>query len=1211
MKAIAANASTRDKIAPYYAIFLNAGARSYVEKGDLQRADSALNSNEKAIISMLNSRHEVYAEHLLIRAYWYEYSRNEKEAEKAFSKALSTASSYKKSDDKSAMPYHAELIEYYVRSDNKRKATNEAAKFEKVTKKSFKKSSTHRLLAMAMEAHTLIMDDKKKKAEKNATYLALNNPHLPAKHDVIIKGSKILTNLYLEQRKYEQAYSWLTLTNENIAALRGRMGSWFHLAEIHRKAHLLDYAYDIGETKEIALSSFDSFLRQEINQGHPEYIFIHSTLSEYYALFDEYEKALETMDNASEATRIIPHNGEAYARQVVKHADLLYMVGDIEKSLNFLNGAERILSPVQTKPENVAAFSSIMYQRSRLLTIQGDPDASQKILNTAGKYLKRRKASNVIDNATASALLAEVYETTGQHSEAERLLNESINLIENEYGHKRKSIEKHLKLGQLKITQGDYAAAANIAQEAAMIISSIYGENSTKFADCLILKADVSAALGDFSTSIDNLQKSLKIYHHHLGSEHLHIAVISSKLAMVMHNDGKNLEAIDNYLSQSMTITEKHLGTENSFYASLLSYAAISDIKKSNFKLAFEKLTRAETIWSKTAGRKNNANAARVNVLMGDLYYQQKDYSKARQYYQKSIKLYEKFFNESHPDYVKVLAKISRVEYMNGKEKVAIDYIENVMEKYDAYIAQFFPVLSEREKVRFWNLIKDDYEYYNSVILKTIKNSDDKKIGKLYNNAINTKALLLNSSVRLRQSILSSGDEILIGNFMEWQSGKELLARVLTLSPEELNQMSINKDSLMQSVEKLERQLSSSSGLFSELSQKKNVSWENIKSALKSNEVAIEMVRYRHFDHVLTDSIIYAAFVLRNEKRRNAPEVVLFENGRELENKYFKYYKNMIVYRMEDELSYDRFWKPIEEKTGKTDAIFLSPDGIFSQINLETIPYPDGRYVADNFSIFLVSNTKDILQQKTVVPGASISKGALLYGDPQFYASTGPAINPTIITRLPGTRDEVLGIAQVFETNGWQTNYYLENDTDEHILKTLEMPNVFHIATHGFYAPAKAADGFSMEALDDNHTQQNPLLRSGLMLKGAGDILAHTNYNFNMDDGILTAYEAMNLNLSNTDMVVLSACETGVGDVSAGEGVYGLQRAFMVAGAKTLIMSLFKVNDAITSELMVNFYSQWIQTGNTRKAFKEAQNAIRAKNPEPIFWGSFIMFGIH
>ncbi|RZK04767.1 MAG: CHAT domain-containing protein, partial [Flavobacterium sp.] len=177
-------------------------------------------------------------------------------------------------------------------------------------------------------------------------------------------------------------------------------------------------------------------------------------------------------------------------------------------------------------------------------------------------------------------------------------------------------------------------------------------------------------------------------------------------------------------------------------------------------------------------------------------------------------------------------------------------------------------------------------------------------------------------------------------------------------------------------------------------------------------------------------------------------------------------------------------------------------------------------------------------------------------------------------------------------------------------LKELRNVKVLHIATHGFFMDNEDMST-DLEGLNKNRAIENPLHRCGLLLKDGGYLMNQDNvYQFNSSDGILTAYEAMNLNFDNTDLVVLSACETGLGKVQQGEGVFGLQRSFLVAGSKSVIMSLFKVSDEVTQELMNTFYEKWITTGNKRQAFIDAKKVIKEKYQWPIYWGAFIMVGL-
>jgi CHAT domain-containing protein len=223
-----------------------------------------------------------------------------------------------------------------------------------------------------------------------------------------------------------------------------------------------------------------------------------------------------------------------------------------------------------------------------------------------------------------------------------------------------------------------------------------------------------------------------------------------------------------------------------------------------------------------------------------------------------------------------------------------------------------------------------------------------------------------------------------------------------------------------------------------------------------------------------------------------------------------------------------------------------------------------------------------------------------------------PDYETTEVSALPGTKTEIEGISKMLKTAGYQVNQVMQKEANEKNVKSLKGPTLVHIATHGYFLQDAAGSAGSVFGVNAENASANPLLRSGLILAGAGKTItgsAEADIASN-DNGVLTAYEAMNLNLEGTSLVILSACETGPGDVKSGEGVYGLQRAFQVAGADALIMSLWKVDDAATQLLMTNFYTNWIKLGNKQKAFKQAQLQLMTKYKEPYYWGAFVMMGM-
>jgi CHAT domain-containing protein len=489
----------------------------------------------------------------------------------------------------------------------------------------------------------------------------------------------------------------------------------------------------------------------------------------------------------------------------------------------------------------------------------------------------------------------------------------------------------------------------------------------------------------------------------------------------------------------------------------------------------------------------------------------------------------------------------------------------------------------------------------------------------------------MQAAQKMKNRILNSGDSLLVKKYWTWNGLKTQIQKAEEMSEKVRIEKGIKLDSLKAENENLEKELSAKSHSFASLTDKKQISWKDIQKKLKKGEAAIEIVRVNKFGvlkivtdtsdvakapnfptyplYDLTDTVYYAALIVK--KKSKMPELVLLKNGNDLEKKYAFYQKNSVIYKREDAVSYNEFWKPIAEKLTKIKKVYFSPDGVYNQISVNTLQNPETKkYVLDEIELHLLTNTKDLLSF-----GKSENKNykAELLGYPiydlqtqnenqarkrELEADTTRAFaNFQKVSLLPGTKKEIEDISSILKEKNYGLQILSEKNATEENIKKVKNPKILHFSTHGFFIDSK-----------EKNEKINPMLRSGLLLTGVSDY-TRAEIKPETEDGILTAQEAANLDLDETDLVVLSACETGLGDVKAGEGVYGLQRAFKVAGAKTLVMSLWKVDDAVTQKLMTAFYKKFAEYNNARKAFKEAQADIKKQYPEPYFWGAFVMSG--
>jgi CHAT domain-containing protein len=305
--------------------------------------------------------------------------------------------------------------------------------------------------------------------------------------------------------------------------------------------------------------------------------------------------------------------------------------------------------------------------------------------------------------------------------------------------------------------------------------------------------------------------------------------------------------------------------------------------------------------------------------------------------------------------------------------------------------------------------------------------------------------------------------------------------------------------------------------------------------------------------------------------------------------------------------------KPLMPLLSRRSHWLLAPDDALNLVSMAALLDAAGRPLGERFQITYLSSGRDLLRVATQTPPAR--SRAVVVANPDF-GSAAPHSAARMGTRigvsadrledgllfkpLPGTALEAQSLQQVLELR--DTDVLMRANASEQRLRALRGPRLLHVATHGFFLGSAAPAAAQALPLAD----RSPLLRSGLALAGA-----NTRRSGTQDDGIMTALEMAQLDLRGTELVVLSACETGLGEVASGEGVYGLRRALVLAGAQTQVTSLWQVSDQATRKLMVDFYQRLLRGEGRSAALRAAQSSMRAdpRYQHPYYWAGFIVSG--
>ena len=557
------------------------------------------------------------------------------------------------------------------------------------------------------------------------------------------------------------------------------------------------------------------------------------------------------------------------------------------------------------------------------------------------------------------------------------------------------------------------------------------------------------------------------------------------------------------------------------------------------------------------------------------------------------------------------LEYLSRYSFKNSDKENLVRYIRELLSLASEDLLSTFQELTYNERSRY---IEKYSDLLNGLIpMYAYFVRSDSLTSMAYDATLLIKGALLNSEKIVNRLIRESNDASLNNIWLKLRAEKYILSK--QLESDSMDRQS-NTDSLQNVIYNLEDSLIIKCKEYGDITKSMKLKWQDIQKSLSSQDIAIEVLSFP----IENDSVMYAALTLRKEDK--SPKLITL-----FEEKQLKNISDTFCYQSEDMARL--VWGPLFPELQGMKNIYFSPSGALYNIGIEYLPG------MEDYNIYRLSSTRELVNRGEI----NVNNRAVLYGGLDYYAAIDTT---TLIKRstimdepykeranvrgmglrggkeyLKHTKIEVDKIGDELSKAKWVCLMDTASLGTEESFKSLsgKNANILHIATHGFYYTQEELDDKDYQFMVLNNqrasTEDKALTRTGLIMSGANHILEGEKLPDSVEDGILTAKEIANVDLRGLDLVVLSACQTGLGDISQGEGVFGLQRGFKKAGANSILMSLWEVNDEATQILMTQFYKNLVSGQSKRQSLRSAQKYLREYNNgcynEPKYWAAFIL----
>ena len=815
-----------------------------------------------------------------------------------------------------------------------------------------------------------------------------------------------------------------------------------------------------------------------------------------------------------------------------------------------------------------------------------------------------REAAMVLNN------FGYYYKSKGRTDEALDYYSKSLNIFKQLWSEKRllpdqRSIATVLNnMGIIYEEQGDIQKALNNYMESLAIkieldyekgIALAYNNIGFVYDD----QGDKAKALEYYTKSVEILEK--------IGEK----AARSNALNNIgtIYREQKKLTLAEDYFTRCLEMKEE-LNDRQGIAMSLNNIASVYRLRK-QFKLALE-YSNKSLLMAEEIGYKKGMSNILFNIA--ETWFELDSIDLAAAPVKRSYAIAKEIKNPASTKNAALL--LSAIELGATNYDLAEQYLLEVLQIDERSIALNFALLSEQKKELFFKKMSRDYMWFYSFALKR-KISNPAITEKVYNATLQTKGVLLKSSAAMRQAVLTSGDDELIALYYQWLNTRGKIARYF-------NEGKDTRE-LEDKAEEIERELIIRSQDFSQLDKIQKLTWKDVQAGLGKNEAAVEFIHFKNYASSYLDSaspVAYCALIVTAESEY--PRMIeLFEEPQlekilgSFQGNNLKYINSVYGKRGEKKSTlYNLVWKPMEQQLEGIKKVFVSPSGLLHKISFAALSKEPDVYLCDHYTIqSLASTGKVVLTEDFVFDNRA---STTIFGGINYNTDSSTS---AVWSYLEGTKYETEKIISILGKKNMPVSFFTSSVATESEFKIAAgQSTILHVATHGFFYPdprdiqakietdeAESGEikfrgrGFGYASFVEN---ENPLMRSGLVFAGANEVWSAENGNG--DDGVLTAQEVAHIDMRNTKLVVLSACETGLGDIKGSEGVYGLQRAFKMAGVKFIIMSLWQVPDKETAEFMTLFYKHLVTLKDIPAAFQKTQKLMREKY-DPYYWAAFVL----